>query len=141
MQFILYLVLLFFFFFHFKIWLLFVLSLEAFNHVSDIFTPPFIPDTCRRQQFCTIQTSQIFFPIKKMEQHNDEDSIIKIMLMRNTTLNVRMCLPKSEYSVSKNKRSNYHYSALISRLETTFVNNRHIQTFLSKVTTIFCGYF
>ena len=49
------------FFFHFKIWLLFVLSLEAFNHVSDIFTPPFIPDTCRRQQLCTIQISQIFF--------------------------------------------------------------------------------
>ena len=121
MQFILSLVLLFLFFFHFKIWLLFVLSLEAFNHVSDIFTPPFIPDTCRRQQFCTIQTSQIYtyiFSIKKVYQHNDEDSIIKIMLMRNTTLNVRMCLPKSEYSVSKNRRGNYHYSALIRRLET-----------------------
>ena len=117
MQFILSLV----FFFHFKIWLLFVLSLEAFNHVSDIFTPPFIPDTCRRQQFCTIQTSQIqtyIFSIKKVLQHNDEDSVIEIMLMRNTTLNVRMCLPKSEYSVSKNRCGNYHYSALIRRLAT-----------------------
>ena len=45
----------------------------------------------------------IFFPLKGCyncwHKHNDEDSIIKIMLMRNTTLYVIMCLPKSEYSV------------------------------------------
>ena len=66
--------------------------------------------------FAQFKLHKYFFPLKGCNncwhKHNDEDSIIKIMLMRNTTLYVRMCLPKSEYSVSKNRRGNYHYSAL-----------------------------
>ena len=47
--------------------------------------------------------------------------------MRNTTLNVRMCLPKSDYSVSKTKRGNYFKR----RVGDNF-GNRHIQTFFRR---------